>query len=177
MHKLLQKHPHPGHLRVILSRYQPSRKDPYTLNYEQPCRTIQSCLKHLSIYLQNRCLRHLFYIKRSLIFVHISSFPKHPWRHLHGPYERSIFGHVQNPLASTKYAHRCFPGGKAVKNPPANAGDLVSIPGLGRSPGEGNGNSLQQSCLENPMDREAWQATVYGAAKSRTRLSIFTSLQ
>ena len=60
-----------------------------------------------------------------------------------------------------------------VKNPPANAGDLRDvglIPGLGRFPGEGNGNPLQYSCLENPMDRGAWQATVYGVAKSQTRL-------
>ena len=52
-----------------------------------------------------------------------------------------------------------------VKNPPAKTGDvrdLGSIPGLGRSPGEGNGNSLQYSCLENLMDRGAWQATVHG---------------
>ena len=48
-----------------------------------------------------------------------------------------------------------------VKNLPAYAGDLGSIPGLGRSPGEGNGNSLQYSCLENPMGRGAWQATVH----------------
>ena len=54
-----------------------------------------------------------------------------------------------------------------VKNPPASAGDMSSVPGLGRSPGEGNGNSLQYSCLENPMDRGAWWATVYGVAKSR----------
>ena len=50
------------------------------------------------------------------------------------------------------------------------------IPGLGRSPGEGNGNPLQYYCLENPMDRGAWQAAVYGVAKNRTRLSDFTSL-
>ena len=49
-----------------------------------------------------------------------------------------------------------------VKNPPANAGEAGSIPGSGRSPGEGNGNPLQYSCLENPMDRGAWQATVHG---------------
>ena len=56
-------------------------------------------------------------------------------------------------------------------------GDLFSIPGLGRSPGEGNGNPLQYSCLENPMDGGTWQATVHGVAKSWTRLSdfIFTS--
>ena len=52
-----------------------------------------------------------------------------------------------------------------VKNPPANAGDVGLIPGLGRSPGEGNGNPLQYSCLENRMDRGAWQATVHGIAK------------
>ena len=55
-----------------------------------------------------------------------------------------------------------------------NVGDLGSIPGLGRSPGEGNDNPLQHSCLENPMDRGAWWATVNGVAKSQTRLSDFT---
>ena len=66
-----------------------------------------------------------------------------------------------------------FPGGSVVKNPPANAGvigDAGSIPQLGRSPGEGNGNPLQYPCLENPMDRGAWQAAVQGVEKRRTRL-------
>ena len=54
-----------------------------------------------------------------------------------------------------------FLGGAVVKNLPANAGDTHSIPGSGRSPGEGNGNPLQYSCLENPMDRGAWWATVH----------------
>ena len=58
-----------------------------------------------------------------------------------------------------------------VKNPSTNAGDLGLIPGLRQFPDEGNGNSLQYSCLENPMDRGAWSATVHGVAKSRTRLS------
>ena len=57
-----------------------------------------------------------------------------------------------------------------VKDPPANAGDVGWIPGSGRSPGEGNDNPLQYSCLENPMDRGVWQATVLGIAKSWTRL-------
>ena len=57
------------------------------------------------------------------------------------------------------------------KNPPANAGEVGSIPGLGRSPGEGNGNPLQYSRLGNPMDRGAWWATVHRVAKSQTRLS------
>ena len=59
-----------------------------------------------------------------------------------------------------------FPGGSMRKNPPANAGDAGLIPVLGRSPGEGNDNPLQYSCLDNPMDRAAWQATVYGVTVS-----------
>ena len=55
-----------------------------------------------------------------------------------------------------------------VKNSPANAGDMGLIPGLGRSPGVGNGNQLQYSCLENPMDRGTWWATVHGVAESDT---------
>ena len=55
-----------------------------------------------------------------------------------------------------------------VKNLPASAGDSGSIPGLGKSPGGGNGNPLQYSCLDNPMDRGAWRATLHGITKSRT---------
>ena len=58
-----------------------------------------------------------------------------------------------------------------IKDLPANAGDVGSISGLGRSSGEGNGNPLQYSCLGNPMDRGVWQATVHGGLKSWTRLS------
>ena len=58
-----------------------------------------------------------------------------------------------------------FTGGSVVKNPPANAGDVGSIPGLGRCPGEGSGNPHQYSCLGNPMNRGAWQATVHGVTK------------
>ena len=60
---------------------------------------------------------------------------------------------------------RDFPGGRVVKNPPANARDVGLIPGLGRSPGEGNGKPLQYSCLKNPMDRGAWWTTVHGFMK------------
>ena len=67
-----------------------------------------------------------------------------------------------------------FPGGSEVKASACNGGALGLIPGLGRSPGEGNDNPLQYSCLENPMDGEAWWATVHGVTKSRTRLSEFT---
>ena len=69
---------------------------------------------------------------------------------------------------------RGFPGGSEVKESACNAGDPGSIPELGRSPGEANGNQLQYSCLENPMEGRAWQITVHGVAKSRTRLSYFT---
>ena len=58
-----------------------------------------------------------------------------------------------------------------VKNLPANSGDPGSVPGSGRSPGEGNGNPLQYSCLENSMDRGAWQDTVNGVTKKQTQLS------
>ena len=70
------------------------------------------------------------------------------------------------------FAHKWgFPGGSDGKESACNAGDVGSIPGLGRPPGEGNGSPPQHSCLENPMDRGAWRAAVCGVAKSWTRLS------
>ena len=71
----------------------------------------------------------------------------------------------------TPMANLGFPGGSIGKESACNAGDLGSIPGLGRCPGGGYGNSLQSSCLENPMDRGAWQAAGSGVTQSRTRLS------
>ena len=78
---------------------------------------------------------------------------------------------IQGP----KHSYMCFlpfhkfsdwlPGGSVVKNSSANAGDAGSIPGSGRSPREGNGNLLQHSCWENPMDRGAWWTTVHGVAE------------
>ena len=74
---------------------------------------------------------------------------------------------------------RSFPHSSAGKKSACNAGDLGSIPGLGRSPGEGNGNPLQYSCLENSMDRAAWWATVHGVARVghdwATRVTILSS--
>ena len=61
-----------------------------------------------------------------------------------------------------------FPGGSVVKNPPINAGDTGSIPGLKRAPRVGSGNPLQYSYLENSMDRAAWRVTVHGVGKSDT---------
>ena len=76
----------------------------------------------------------------------------------------------------SKFEPQDFPGGSDGKASAYNAGDLGSIPGSGRSPGEGNGNPLQYSCLENPMDGGAWWATVHGVTKSQTQLSDLTSL-
>ena len=64
-----------------------------------------------------------------------------------------------------QYESMGFPGGSVVKNPPANAEDTGLIPERGKSPGEGNGNLLYYSCLENPMDRGAWWSIVLGVAK------------
>ena len=93
----------------------------------------------------------------------------------HGlPYPR---GHCSNywPMQLWNFMHLCTcPGGSDGKVSAYSAGDPGSIPGSGRSSGEGNGNPLQYSCLENPMDEGVWQATVYGVAKSWTRLSNFT---
>jgi len=64
-----------------------------------------------------------------------------------------------------------FPCGPVVKNLPASAGDMCSIPGSRRTPGEGNGNPLKYSCLENSINRRAWWTIVPGVAKSQTQLS------
>ena len=72
------------------------------------------------------------------------------------------------------HSYKGFPDGIVIKNPPVDAGDTRdagSIPESGRSPGGGRGSPLQYSCLENPMDRGAWRATVHGVAESQTRLS------
>ena len=70
-----------------------------------------------------------------------------------------------------------FPGGSVVKNPPANAGDSGLIPGLGKSPGGGSGNSLQYTCLGKHMDRGGWWTRVHGVTKSRTAATAAKSVQ
>ena len=82
------------------------------------------------------------------------------------------FTHKSSRKYRLRYSDRKgFPFGSVVKSPPANAGDADSVPGSGRSPGGGNGNMLQCSCLENPMDRGTWQAAVHRVTKSWTQLS------
>ena len=95
------------------------------------------------------------------------------------PRQASGLGHKQpQPFASflCKYYHfacasQCLPGASDSKESTCSVGDLGIIPGLGRSPGQVRGNPLQYSCLENPTDRGAWQATVRGVTQSWTRLS------
>ena len=78
-------------------------------------------------------------------------------------------GRALGPVDLLKTFTLAFPGGSDGKESTCNAGDLGSILGLGRSPGGGNGNPLQYSCLENSMDRTTWQATVYGVTKCLTQ--------
>ena len=84
--------------------------------------------------------------------------------------------HVCENMQDSGRAICCPLVAQTVKRLPTISEAQVQIPGSGRSPGGGNGNRLQYSCLENPMDRGAWWATVHGVAKSRTRLSAFTLL-
>ena len=74
-------------------------------------------------------------------------------------------------ITTSRVNMRDFPGGSAVKNPPAKSGDADLIPGSGRSPGEQNGNTLQFSCLRNPIGGGAWRAIVHGVTKSQIQLS------
>ena len=82
--------------------------------------------------------------------------------------------HFSLALFPYKYSGEGVPGSSAVKNLPANAEDLGSVPGLGRSPSERNGNPLQYFCLKNPMGRGAWQALAHRVAKTWTWLSTHT---
>ena len=80
-------------------------------------------------------------------------------------------------LCTTKKEKLGFPGGSDYKGFASSVGDVGLIPVSGRSPGDGNGNPLQYSCLENPMDRGAWQAMVHRVSKSQMQLSNFHFLQ
>ena len=100
----------------------------------------------------------------ALLHLHLSS-------NTHKDYTISCVKKSSLPLMRPLLTLLGFPYSSVSKESACNAGDPGLIPGLGRSPGEGNGNPLQCSCLENPMDRGAWQATVHGVTKSWTQLS------
>ena len=103
-----------------------------------------------------------------MIFVFLSDWLHSLWHSL-GPST-----HLQMTLFHSFLWLSNFPGGSDCKVSAYSAGNPASIPGLGRSPGEGNGNPLQYSCLENPMDGGIWWATDHGVAKSQTWLNDFT---
>ena len=98
-----------------------------------------------------------------------------PWSVVHGIAK----SRKRLTFTSLQYENMGFPGGSDSKESAYNAGDLGSIPGWGRSPGEGNGNPLQYSCLENSTDRGAWWATVHGVAELDTteRVTLYFSMK
>ena len=99
-----------------------------------------------------------------IFFMSVHIILLNPFWELYGfPLHGHIFNYVLFSQSCTRYLG--FPGGSVVKNLPANTGDTGSIPGSGRSPGGGNDNTLQYSCLGNTVDRGAWQATVHGVTK------------
>ena len=112
-----------------------------------------------------------------LLYSHLIKLLKYPFHRCKNDLSipiQSCMSSSMTPLPHTQHPfnNSYFLGGSVVKNPPANAGDMSSVPESGRSPGEDDGNSLQYSCLENPVDREAWKATIHGIAKSRTWLNV-----
>ena len=102
----------------------------------------------------------------ALLFLFVGYFLEHPDSIVIKIYLFFVFHSFPYPMCFMG-----FPGGSDGKESACNAGDLGLIPGLGRSPGEGNGYPLQYSCLENSTDRGAWQATVHGVTKNWTQMS------
>ena len=144
--------------------------------------TSKNFTRLVEIFRKNMCLiacippspkSHLYWVSPLLLW---SSFSK--LSRVLSPRRQSSFCPKENLTGNPhivdfffKYAYIGFPGGSEVKASARNAGDPDSIPGSGRSPGEGSGNPLQYSCLENSTDGGAWWAIVHGVAKSWTRLS------
>ena len=110
----------------------------------------------------NSRLKTSVLLSSALLFLHDNMQPTGPeagW-----PPSLKLLLCIYTPMLTPGPIYRC-PGGSVVKNPSADAGDPCSIPGSGRSPGEGNGYALQYACLENPMDRGAWRGTICGVAR------------
>ena len=122
---------------------------------------------HARVYINGLCSNHgaSFLVSQCLVHSHSS---RNTWM--------NEWRRKRQQQTELNVPEMGFPSGAVVKNPPANAGEAGSIPGLGTSPEEGNGNPFQYSCLGNPMDRRAWLATVHGVAKSWTWLSSHTQM-
>ena len=109
----------------------------------------------------------LFVCERYIpIFRTVACFPWHWSPHRRFFYTLILFAKQRNfTFKGRVYGKAGFPGDSVVKNPPSSAGEAGLLPGFGRSPGGGNGNPLQYSCLGNAIDRGAWQATIQGFVK------------
>ena len=147
-----------------LSRVRPSAT-PWTAA-RQACLSITNCQSLLKLTSTEAVMpsSHLINNHGSLLFTQ-NGYSQHPLP------RSQLISPPPSPLGCPGLDDKlCHPlVAQMVKNLPANTGDGGSVPGLGRAPGEGNGNPLQCSCLENPMDRGAWRATVCGVAKSQIR--------
>ena len=115
-------------------------------------------LHAVNFYLESHLLQSSALL--TTLWAQLGVFPSHRWRMW-----------AKEGVSQSSGSPSGFPSGSVVTDMPANAGELGSIPGSGRSLGGGNGNPLQYACLENPMDRRAWRATVHGVKKSWTWLS------
>jgi len=118
----------------------------------------------------NQCTAREVYLCLSYLSVYVPTYPSlyylsiQPSMHLTVIYISAFASIHPSSMCVCMYLSD-FLGGSVVKNPPAVAGDMGSVPGSGRSPAKGNGNPLQYSCLGNPMGRGTWWATVHGFAK------------
>ena len=150
--------------------------------------TIQTCQSRAGNFLRRKCQTESKFVYLGRRAILANSFQLYPERRENVLLCSVFLGkstqitcHMDQSLLLQAKEVMVFPGGSVVKNPPANAGDAREnvglIPESGRSPGGGNGDPLQYSCLGNPMDREAWWATVHGVTKSQIRLSSFHSLK
>ena len=127
------------------------------------------------------CQQILIRVSILVLVIVLFIFPISPWFCLRMLYlSKNLFISSKLSLLLASSCSRASQVVLVVKNPAASAGDVRDMDltsGLGRSPGEGNGNPLQYSCLENPKDRGAWWATVHGVAKSWPRLRDYTCMQ
>jgi len=136
--------------------------------------------RHTHIYIERDIRAHTHTYRHTHTHTHTHTYiERETYAHTHTHIYRHIHTHThtyiyrERDIHTHTHTHTASQVLLVVKNPPANAGDIrdvALIPGWGRSPGGRHGSPLQYSCLENPIDRGAWRATVHGVAKSQTQL-------